>query len=1614
VADTDFITEPLGGDTHVEDNKQSILSPLYEQETKKLDAMRAEKSANTMRLIDDSIGEDVIAATKGNLLLTNNDETVNKILDDQDEKAAESARAKVSQIILSDASDEEKIEQATEVKRQLDESPRPTLDSTLKVTHANTPGLDAGTNITQEWLAANNPAEFGTANLKEHEMVAAGQVFADTSFAQSIISYPLQTIAKGLLPGFAVRINNMVNRSLTSIGQPGVSSISKPGDSLIRLRQAMRDLPPEQSKQLISNTLEEIRDTSTWIFRDDIEAVELIEFMLTNYEATDDQLANEAALMNAMALADIIPFGTPIVKKLGGAFIKKLPRSAARQLEQANSARAARELEEALTDSTGEAANRLGTTNEQIISDNILPDASGSVPRAGADSTARAMSESDPFAAEILYTTPEIVSKQRGVLAEVKQRVTGNARDIQTTEPVVHIPRIETKVAEDGSGIEAKFRISGNGAHYGSNTVDDVLESAAMFDDAIDAGEVTVLSRNLGSGEFEPVGVAKLVDGEFRLPEAITEQGEYLAEINRKFEYNGKTDSLGLNDTNIGFGGRVSKWLNFSSQFDEQTRIAWNNVTLATQAESNRLKHILDPFFRLKGKTSQGAIKQARVLEILDEAERAGNDITPRQLMEMSHGDEDVANAVLAFRDLGEEIYRRGDAKLIREMEGVGAKIIKGGDQNPDEFKELATPLARENVAENLKGVRSVYDVQTGRVIGVGDADDLANLGNVVKFRRPVKTEERTLNYGLVTTADGIEDLPKQGLLRKFPWWTPKKYAITHKLMVRNKTQNIDGNIKSVDDGTLAPDEGWSTLKVENGKGALLQYKERLIRDSGDEVEYDVVEARELRDFSGDETYQHFSDSGSLIFSKRGEERTGIGGERKLAGTLESFEAAIGMASRSMGTDLFVEKQIASWEKRFSKTLGIKKIPLTGDIPRPEAHNLLEEWKQAVASRDLIAMTAGVDSSTYNRITRKLTTGLGNFVVGSGNGSARNMMSKFLFNRVLSQSMPNTLKNTAFGVYLGLNPQRQAVMQAQQASIYLNMDGGAKYLFSGNATKDFTGLSYYLGRRTISKKAHDKALDDLTSDLSGSARSERKREIKRLADAWDKISPAIDSHVFMNTMSVDPRANTGVNFGSMLGPTASMVTRGAVSTENAVKKVVRASTALGFKAGEQFQLTNAFLFAKNRWQVRNPDIADKWDAPRNIEKIVSQTQDVALNPTFKLAGNQGLLGVFLQFSSHAQKAVQALIPRKIFETEVPLGKLGSEAFSNREKARMAVTQSVLYGAPFIGGSLSLLWDETVEKKDLKVSDENNRRIKEFINQGAIGSVVNHGFRWFDDEGEWSQLDFNFGPVEGVLQNSPIAKIYSALITTDEAGVEQILGAAGGLLGQAATTLDDLAMIFRLPEVPEDESKYIMMLERAARLAPIYGNVYKSRLLEGAANNFATASGSPGARIKGRGEMLAKAMLGLRSETEVGGFEAAGKIFDEKEHLADTAKKFVKQFERIGVNPEDYSEQELREFVTGSYSGWREAYGDTKAMMIMERVRELAFNNPRKNDPHPIYTMWFNYIMSGKLVPTGDTVKDVKRTDPTHFGGETNKQEFIEMLETHLTVNQDLIDGRDNK
>jgi hypothetical protein len=88
VADTDFITEPLGGDTHVEDNKQSILSPLYEQETKKLDAMRAEKSANTMRLIDDSIGEDVIAATKGNLLLTNNDETVNKILDDQDEKAA--------------------------------------------------------------------------------------------------------------------------------------------------------------------------------------------------------------------------------------------------------------------------------------------------------------------------------------------------------------------------------------------------------------------------------------------------------------------------------------------------------------------------------------------------------------------------------------------------------------------------------------------------------------------------------------------------------------------------------------------------------------------------------------------------------------------------------------------------------------------------------------------------------------------------------------------------------------------------------------------------------------------------------------------------------------------------------------------------------------------------------------------------------------------------------------------------------------------------------------------------------------------------------------------------------------------------------------------------------------------------------------------------------------------------------------------------------------------------------------------------------------------------------------------------------------------------------------
>jgi hypothetical protein len=1597
------IVEPIDGEDPTSENVDTITTPLVEEVVGPIKRGRAERTARQAALIKGGASEGQIGSVTENLIQTNEDPTVSQILDEEESRASEKTTAKISGVIVSEASDEEKIEQIRNIKQEVEGRPKATMDSVFMKSMANITGDTPGKTVSQSYLASQNPtlwADPEATSLKRHELTFASEHFKDKSILSATTAFVGQGIVKAFVPAFTFQVNSAVNQSFRAAGLPSPDHI-KPGDSIVALRKAIRDSDSATSKKLIEGAIEGFSSVTAWAGRDDVDAVGYITSALTNYQASDDQIENEAAFFNIISFIDLLPAGSAIGKKLIKAARSKWPNSVASQLERANAGEASREFREALQGidpGTGSRsvnpsqpdnnAQQLGTTTDQILTDNVFPGTHLDETVPGPDMN-RGILVDDRVDMELLYTTREIELKKTNIADDIDRQFQEINGLSDAEEPVVHLHRSKIEQSEDGSGLDVTYALSGNSSDYGDNSLRGALNAAGLFEDAVLEGKVGVKKLNPQTGQYDDIGEAVFSTERngFELPNAdLDEPGQFIAEIRTHKDYTTQ-DSLAVDDLNIGYGGSTSKYLNISSQWNEATRKAWTNMTLASGRTETQLKQILDPFFKLSGKAKGTATpRTARVLEILEQGSQDQQTYTSRQLFEMANGDSGVVTGVEAFYRLNKEIYRIADKSLIREMNGIGAKIVYGRD-----LEELATPIQ----PSTLRDVDEILDVESGLPLQVGKASDLEGKGTLVKFVTQQRAGERLFDYGIVKSTK-VKPIPKKGLLREIAGWIPRRYNITHKLEVRTRSGIVNGKRKE-----FGEDEGWSTVNVSDDKGSLLRYQRHKQGSAKEGVEYRVVEARELAD-TDDVTaiYSMFRDTGQLVFSRRGSERFGVGGNRKLAGILESQEAAIGVASRTVGIDPFIKKSIASWEKRFNGVLGVEKIPLTGKIPRPRDVSKHDDWREAVAQRDLIARTAGLDRPAYDRLTKALTTSLGDMIVGEGNNTLRNFVGSYFHKRALGPSIPNSLKNLAFGVYLGLNPVRQALMQMQQATVYVNMDGGAKYIATGRAFRDWTNLNYYLGRRTLSKSAHDKALRKI-NEGGGDG-----KEIVRMADAWDRISTAVDSHVFMNTLSTDPRVAFASDLSGVVGTTATLAKKGATVGSNAVKKVVRASTALGFKAGEHAQLSTAFLFAKNRWQVRHPNIADQWDSRANLSTIISETQDVSFNPTFRMAHNDGVLGMFFQFTSHAQKAMQAVLPKEIFGVKTGFGKMSSDVFSKHEKQRLAVTQLLLYGAP-LGAAVNSAWESFKKEQGIVVTDENNAKIREVLDQGILGAAVNHMTRWVDEEGEYSQVEFDtFGPFSGVAHQSPIVKIGQALFTSDQNVIETLLGAGGGVKGSAAQTLTDIAAILRLPELPEDQSKLLLATERAARFIPLFGNFYKANLEEG---YLRSSQGKFTATKQGRGEAIVKALTGLQSVTEVHSREFTSDTFDEVHEMQEISKKFVNQLTRFGLEGNEFSDKEMRDFVTGSYFGFK-MMGEVKGQALVNMIKEEMTRRPVGNDPYPAYTLWMSMVSRGKMLPSGDAGEDLRRFDASVFGGEENKNASIRFGKTHSEVNERLVEG----
>jgi hypothetical protein len=319
---------------------------------------------------------------------------------------------------------------------------------------------------------------------------------------------------------------------------------------------------------------------------------------------------------------------------------------------------------------------------------------------------------------------------------------------------------------------------------------------------------------------------------------------------------------------------------------------------------------------------------------------------------------------------------------------------------------------------------------------------------------------------------------------------------------------------------------------------------------------------------------------------------------------------------------------------------------------------------------------------------------------------------------------------------------------------------------------------------------------------------------------------------------------------------------------NNTRKLFR---AVGFDAGEQIQVATAFLAVRNKWMKNNPKIAHEWMKDQNLSRISSEAREISfnMNKAGMMAFQKGGFGMMFQFLSHMTKATQVLIPQKAFGKTI--GKLSNKAFSDKEKARIALIQFSLYGTGAFG--LHSAFEKLFAEVEGTTGDIAPPEFVDAVNQGLTGTLlsITLGAALDEDGPLQTNVDFsgNFGPFSGIFSErdvfgNPLGAILSSIVLTPTTALEILTGPAYDLGKSAYTAANFTGAVLGyhkdLGELPSGDDAIIMFDEWGRQFLPIYNNFIRGRA-EDAMNRFISNAGEMGVEMT-EGEAFARRWLGV--------------------------------------------------------------------------------------------------------------------------------------------------------
>jgi len=1298
----------------------------------------------------------------------------------------------------------------------------------------------------------------------------------------------LEFIVSAFLPGFQLRIGE-IHRRVSPETFSGTDYLLA-GNSIESFRKMFFQLEEPRQIEVTRLLLQEIKNISPNLIDNSVTEWEAIQDFLGGLDPSSQNMPVEKTLLNIFGVLDVIPLlGTAgrVMSRMALPKTRITQDSAASRLASVAPKDAETVFRSALETENEQLANSLGVDLSQIAIDTILPKASRADITVNPD-----LNLDDAYGIEdVLNHNPLgllLTEEERRLQKEsLRERIAATEDALEAKVGHVHLSK--TTIEDVGGALEANFVVAAN-ASQAFPTYDLARKlGKAYVEVAPDESNMRILKRDFEDDTY------KVVDPNNK--EDINSPGEFLVQVKVRepFDYIGAIAS-GFKDSDfIGYRGRLAAYMTNSSVFSDRVRRAINAGTDRQPAIERALGDIMQPFNKLN------RTKQSAVMAVLNEEDQVRKEFKRRDVLTRLGGDYEAYRGYLATREMLEVgrkmLNRHIRPRLQREgQKALSVRVVRPGKNGGPPTEEFVQHMGRP-LDEPVKGITAAYDPVEGKIVRLTDEAVEALYAEGKKLyeaKTRFRANGHSTDHIIYTSRKTMRVSPLPfNVVKKIPGYLPRAYDAAYIVGTEGRGMH---NFTREPEGYFSPVSLFANRGEAEAEAELRNLNARLDAEvAGNDAPGDIYKIKASRELErldpgkqllDRSSIEYLVESGQLFFSPRGEElkplQETVLGSRSLKGVADSLDAARATMARHLSVDPLVENLYERLNRTYGQDFGIGgKVPLRGTLPKnkvtTDAHQE-DRYRQAVAMRDRIAMIAGIDEGTLQRNYSNVMIKLADALSEPEYGGLRNKAASSVL-RAAGNDPTALAKKAAFLKFIILNPIRQALLQSQQLTVYAGLDKTLPYMFGGGFVRDYAQLAAGL----VTRWQPDLWL--ATRKNIANARGITEQEVQLSIDAFRKsgMIQGIDSHDFLTAFANDPRRIDRSNSAAWDG-----MKKGFMNT-------VRISRRLGFDFGEITQLMGAFLVSKNRWMKNNPKLADKWADDINLANITADAREISLSMNRGDASRfqRGGMGLMFQFMSHTTKSLQMLFPTGT--------RFGSKWLNNREKARIALLQSLVYG-PIGAFGINRTYEAMVAQAGIEVPPEATKIVEE----GMAGYSINMLAAALDEEGELqSDIEFSqsFSPFAGtgggfaavleagsklgrsigldlmdipipesgtfaIRASNPVTKILEALTLTKPDAFEFFFGAAGSASTEVLDRIKQAAFILgegARGELPEDANAYALALDEMLKVLPIYS-----------ANISAIAADKHGSFVDGKGritteashgEIYARSWLGLRSRRE---------------------------------------------------------------------------------------------------------------------------------------------------